>query len=106
MISFDDFQKLDLRVAQVKEAERVEKSDKLIRLIVNLGEEERQILAGIGKAYRPEELVGKKLAIVANLETKMMLGYESQGMVLAADLDGVPSVLFIDDNILPGSVIR
>ena len=84
LISIDDFAKLDLRVIQVLEAERVPKSDKLLKLKVKLGEEERQVVSGIAQYYAPEALVGKTLILVANLKPVKLKGVESQGMILAA----------------------
>ncbi len=88
----------------VRVAERVPKSDKLLRLEVDLGEPEpRQILAGIGKHYAPEALVGSRIVVVANLAPRKMMGLESQGMVLrASDADGL-SVLCTDRDVVPGS---
>ncbi len=87
-ISIDDFTKVELRVAQIKVAERVPKADKLLRLEVDLGYEQRQILAGIAEAYTPESLVGRKIVIVANLAPRKLRGLESNGMLLAASLEG------------------
>lgn len=101
-INFNQFEKVDLRIAKVIEASCLEGSDKLIRLNVELGSENRQILAGIGKFYKPEELIGKKIAIVANLEPRMLLGQESQGMVLAAHDEENLSVLVVEKNIASG----
>ncbi len=83
-IVYDDFAKLDLRVGLIKSAEKVKKADKLLKLIVDIGKEERQLLAGIAKTYKPEELIGKRCIVVANLQPRKMRGIESQGMVLAA----------------------
>jgi methionyl-tRNA synthetase len=85
-ITIDDFAKVELRVAQIKVAERVPKADKLLRLEVDLGYETRQILAGIAEAYEPESLIGRKVVIVANLAPRKLRGYESNGMVVAASL--------------------
>jgi methionyl-tRNA synthetase len=85
-ITIDDFAKVELRVAQVKVAERVPKADKLLRLEVDLGYETRQILAGIAEAYEPESLIGRKVVIVANLAPRKLRGYESNGMIVAASL--------------------
>ncbi len=85
-ITIDDFAKVELRVAQVKVAERVPKADKLLRLEVDLGYETRQILAGIAEAYEPESLIGRKVVIVANLASRKLRGYESNGMIVAASL--------------------
>ncbi|MFZ0481386.1 MAG: methionine--tRNA ligase [Terriglobales bacterium] len=98
-IAIDDFAKIELRVAQVKVAERVKGADKLLRLEVDLGTEVRQILAGIAEAYAPEALVGRKIVIVANLAPRKMRGLESNGMLLAASIEGGQPVLasFLED---------
>jgi methionyl-tRNA synthetase len=85
-ITIDDFSKVDLRVATVVEAERVKGADKLLRLVVDLGFEKRQILAGIALAYQPESLIGRKVVIVANLQPRKLRGLESNGMIVAASL--------------------
>lgn len=87
MITIDDFAKLDLRVATVVEATNMDGSDKLLKLKVNDGDGVRQILSGIGKSYNPEELINKQVIIIANLEPRMMMGEESQGMILATGDD-------------------
>jgi methionyl-tRNA synthetase len=92
-ITIDDFVKVDLRVAQILVAERVPKADKLLRLEVDLGYEKRQILAGIAQYYEPEKLIGRKIVIVANLAPRKMRGLESNGMLLAASLEGGSPVL-------------
>lgn len=94
-ITIDDFIKVELRVAEILEAERVPKSDKLLRFMVDAGEEKpRQILAGIAEHYEPETLIGKKIVVVANLKPRMLRGLESQGMVCAASVgDGDKPVL-------------
>ncbi len=98
-IAIDDFAKVELRVAQVKVAERVKGADKLLRLEVDLGTETRQILAGIAEAYTPETLIGRKIVIVANLAPRKLRGLESNGMLLAASLEGGKPVLagFLED---------
>ncbi|MDD5639965.1 MAG: methionine--tRNA ligase subunit beta [Candidatus Pacebacteria bacterium] len=101
-ISFNQFEKVDLRIAKVLEAVALDGSDKLLKLNVEMGNETRQILAGIGKFYKPEELVGKKIVIVANLEPRMLLGQESQGMVLAAKDEENLSVLVVEKGIASG----
>jgi methionyl-tRNA synthetase len=92
-ISIDDFAKVELRVAQIVVAERIPKADKLLRLEVDLGYEKRQILAGIAQYYEPEKLIGRKIIIVANLAPRKMRGLESNGMLLAASLEGGAPVL-------------
>ncbi|MBZ5682720.1 MAG: methionine--tRNA ligase [Acidobacteriia bacterium] len=98
-ISIDDFAKIELRVGLVKVAERVPKADKLLRLEVDIGTEVRQILAGIAEAYAPETLVGRKVVIVANLAPRKLRGMESNGMIVAASLEGGKPVLasFLED---------
>src|SRR5207249_5516338 len=98
-ITIDDFAKVELRVAQVKAAEKVKGADKLLRLEVDLGNEVRQIVAGIAEAYSPETLVGRKVVIVANLQPRKLRGLESNGMLLAASLEGGRPVLagFLED---------
>jgi methionine--tRNA ligase beta chain len=90
MATIEDFLRLELRVGTVLEASEVEGSDKLIKQIVDFGDEKRQILSGIKKWYKPEELVGKQFVYVTNLEPRMMMGLESQGMLLAAEGDKKP----------------
>ena len=103
LIEWGDFDKVNLRLGEVKEAERVPKSDKLLRLQVDIGEgEPRQILAGIGKHYAPEDLLGRRLVVVANLKPRKMMGLESRGMVLAVSDDAALSVLSPDKLVTPG----
>lgn len=106
MISFDDFKKADLRIATILSAERVEGSEKLLKLRVSLGDEERQIIAGIGKRYAPDTLIGRQIVIVANLEPRMLMGLESQGMLLAADTPEGPVLLQPDQDVSSGAVIK
>ena len=106
-IAIDDFMKVELRVAKVLEAETVPKSKKLIKLKVDAGTEQRTILAGIAEAYKPEELVGRTIVIVANLKPRPMMGMESQGMVLAASTEtGPPSLVAVDPSLPAGARVR
>lgn len=105
-ISIDRFFETELRVARVLEAERVENADKLLKLRVDLGSETRQIVAGIALAYEPEALVGKRIIVVANLEPARIRGVESQGMLLAADLDGKPTLATFEGDVAPGTPVR
>jgi len=105
-ISFEQFASLDLRVATVREAERVEGSEKLIRLRVDVGPDigERQIVAGIGKAYEPEQMIDRQIVVVANLAPRKLMGLESQGMLMAAHgEDGEPVLLKTDERVPEGS---
>ena len=108
-VSFDDFCKVELRVAQVLTCENLPESKKLLKMTLFDGERERTILSGIAKWYKPEDLIGRKVGIVANLAPRpMMKGkYVSEGMVMAADMpDGDASVVFFPDDVLPGSAIH
>lgn len=104
MISFDEFQKLDLRVGKVVQAEKVPKSKKLLHLHVDIGLEIRSIVSGIFPSYKPEEILGKKVIVVANLKSAKLMGIESQGMVLAADLDDGLEVIALE-NANPGQKV-
>lgn len=106
-ISFDDFVKVQLKTAKILEAEKVEKSEKLIKLQIEVGEEKRQLVAGIGKAYTPDDLIGKTIIIVANLEPKALMGIESQGMLLAAtNEEGLPILLSPEKGVASGIQIK
>ncbi|WP_451919110.1 methionine--tRNA ligase [Thermoanaerobacter ethanolicus] len=104
-ITIEDFAKIQLRVAEILEAEKVEGSDKLIKMKLKVGEETRQIVGGIARYYTPEELIGKKIIIVYNLEPKKLKGIESQGMLLAASTEGKMSLLTVDRDIESGAKI-
>lgn len=106
LLTIDEFMKVDLRVARVVSCERVEGAEKLLKLRVDLGTEERQIVAGIAKAYAPEALVGKRIVVVANLKPARLRGVESQGMLLAADLGGRPIVATFEEDVPPGTRVR
>ena len=106
IIEFDDFSKVDIRVGTVVEAEKVPKSNKLLKLKVNTGVDERVILSGISKFYSPEEIINKKVMVLINLKPRKMMGYESEGMLLLAeDSDGKLSLMQPDSNIGDGSVV-
>jgi methionyl-tRNA synthetase len=106
-LSIDDFMKLELRVAKVLAAERVPKSKKLLKLQVDLGTEQRQLVAGIAEAYEPEALVGRSVVIVANLKPAVLMGIESNGMVLAASPDGgKPELVSFETAPPAGSRVR
>jgi methionyl-tRNA synthetase len=106
-ITIDDFMKVELRVGKVLEAEAVPKSKKLIKLRVDIGTEQRTLLAGIAEAYQPEQLVGKMVVIVANLKPAKLMGIESNGMVLAASSNGGrPTLVTFDEPVEPGWRVR
>jgi len=107
MINIEDFAKVEVRIGKIISAEKVEGSEKLLKLSVDLGEASpRQILSGIAKAVpEPESLVGKMVPIVSNLEPRQMMGMESQGMMLCAD-NGVPVLLHPASEVPPGSIVK
>ncbi len=106
LLTIDEFFRTELVVATVREAEQVPKSKKLIRLLVDLGEgQPRQLVAGIADRYRAEDLVGRQIVVVANLKPAKLMGVESQGMLLAANVDGAPFLLAPDDEVPPGTKI-
>lgn len=98
-ITADEFFKIEMRVGEVKVAEKVKGADKLLRLEIDIGSEVRQVVAGIAKAYEPEKLIGRKVVIVANLQPRKLRGLESNGMIVAASLeDGQPVLAgFLED---------
>lgn len=114
MVKLEDFKKNDLRVARVINAERIEGSEKLLKLKIDFGNDveiesgngERQIIAGIGKVYAPEDIIGREIIVVANLEPKKLMGLESRGMLLAAtDTEGKPILLKPDKDVPLGAKI-
>ncbi len=107
MIQFNTFASVELKTARIEKAERIEESEKLIKLQVSLGEEKRQIIAGIAKSYTAQELEGKMIIIVANLEPRMLMGHESQGMLLAAtNEEGNPILITPEGDVKEGVVIK
>jgi methionyl-tRNA synthetase len=106
MIEYADFAKIQLRTARILEAARVEKADKLLRLKIKVGDEERQIVAGIAQHYKPEELPGRLVVVVFNLKPAMLRGIESQGMLLAASHDGALKLVTIDGDFPDGAVVK
>jgi len=105
-ISFEEFQKLDIRVGKILEVEPVPKSEKLLKLIVDIGDDKRQIIAGIAKEFSAEEIIDKSFVVLTNLEPKKLMGLESQGMILCADSAGRPVCLTPMKEVAPGSRIR
>jgi methionyl-tRNA synthetase len=106
LISIEDFMKVQLRVAKVLEAVRVPKSKKLMQLRVDIGTEQRTIVAGIAESYEPEALVGRSIVIVANLKPAKLMGIESNGMVLAASPDSGGALLLNSEPAQPGTRVR
>ena len=107
IVSIDDFMKIKLKVAEVISAEKLDKSEKLLKLLVKLENEERQVIAGIAKSYKPEEIIGKKVIIVANLKPAKLMGFESKGMVLAVeDENGNLNVLSTNSSVKNGTRVK
>ena len=107
-ITIDDFAKVELRVGVVKSAEKVQGADKLLKVMVDIGDEVRQVLAGIALAYAPEELVGRKVVVVTNLLPRKMRGQESNGMLLAASAgpEGKPVLVTFAEDIPAGAKVK
>lgn len=105
-ITIQQFFETDLRVAKILSVERIPNADKLLKLVVDLGDEQRQLVAGIAQAYRPEELEGKRIVVVVNLQPARIRGVESNGMLLAADLDGRPILATFEEEIPAGTKVR
>ncbi len=106
MINFDDFNKLDIRIGTILEAEAVPETNKLLKLKIDLGDEQRELVAGIADEYKPEDIKGKQIPILINLEPKTIRGIESKGMILAIDIDGKAILLHPDRNVANGSKVR
>ena len=106
LISIEDFAKVELRIAQVVEAEKIKGADKLLKLQIKVGNKQRQIVAGIAKHYTPEELVGKKIVVVVNLKPAKLRGVESQGMLLAASNKDCLTLVTVDKDIDSGAKVK
>ena len=106
-MSFEDFEKLDIRVGTIKTCEKVKKANKLLKVTIDDGSgTDRTIVSGIAKFYNPEELVGKQVCFIANFAPRKLMGIESQGMILSAEnFDGSLSVTRIDREVKPGSQV-
>ena len=104
MITFEDFKKVDLRTAEIVQAEKVDGADRLLKIQVKMGEDTRQIVAGIAEHYKPDALIGKKVILVANLKPVEIRGVESQGMLLAASDESSLTLVGLDDNDLPSGL--
>lgn len=106
MITFDDFKKLDIRIGKILAAEKVEGTDKLLKLEIDFGIEKRELVAGIAEIYQPEQVIGKEIPVLMNLEPRTVRGIVSNGMILAADVEGKPILLQPEKEVPPGSIIR
>jgi methionine--tRNA ligase beta chain len=105
-INYEQFSGLDIRIARINSAERVEGTDRLLKLEIDAGGETRVMIAGIAGAYKPEEIVGRKVPVLLNLEPRKIRGIESSGMILAADADGIPVLLGPDKDVQPGCRVK
>ncbi len=104
MTTFDDFKKIEMKVGEILEVEEIPEADSLYKIEVDLGDEKRQVLAGIKKYYEKEDLLNKKVVVVANLETKEMFGEKSEGMILATGEEA--TLLTVDREVENGSEVR
>ena len=105
-ISYDDFTKIDLRVAKIQTTEKIPGKSRIIKGTKSLGDEIRDVIIGGAEYYDPEQLVGKTVIVVANLETKSLAGVESNAMLLAADIDNKPYWLTVDESVPSGTKIK
>lgn len=106
MIKIDDFAKCEIKIGTVTSAEKVEGADKLIKLQINFGDEKRQVLTGVAEFLEPDHFVGKQIPVLVNLEPRKFKGEESQGMIVAADVDGRPVLLLPEEKIPNGSIVK
>ncbi|NWK01985.1 tRNA-binding protein [Marine Group I thaumarchaeote] len=105
-VRYDDFKKLDLRVANILKIERIPGKTKIVKGEIDLGDETRDVIIGGAEFYEPEDLIGKTVIVVANLESKKMGGVESNAMLLAADINDKPFWLTVDSQVPPGTKIK
>ncbi len=105
-ISIEDFSKIQMRVGQILEADKIEGSRKLIKLRVDIGTEVRQVVAGIAEAYEPASLLNRKVVIVANLKPARLMGVESNGMIVAASVDGKPVLATFAEEVPNGALLK
>ena len=105
-ITFNDFKKLEIKIGKVISAEKIPEADKLIKFVFDIGTEQRQIMAGMADFFdNPSELVGKEMPILINIKPKKFRGYDSHGMIIAADVNGRPILLHPEKEIPPGSIV-
>lgn len=106
LITFEDFKKMDLRVGEIRAAERVPGTDKLLKISMDIGTEVRSVVAGIAETYSPEGLIGRKMIVVINLKPAVIRGVESQAMLLAAVVDGKAHIPFFETDVPAGSPVK
>ena len=105
-VTYDDFSKLDLRVAQIIQVEKIPGKSKIVKGVIDLGEEKREVIIGGAEYYQPEELLSKKVIVIANLEPRKIAGIESNAMLLAADLNDKPFWLTVSEDVPLGTKIK
>ncbi len=105
-ISIEDFARVQMRVGQILEAEKIEGSRKLLKLKVDIGDEVRQLVAGIAEAYDPESLLNRKIVVVANLKPARLMGVESNGMIVAASVEGKPVLATFAEEVPNGALLK
>ena len=105
-VTYDDFSKLDLRVAQIVQVEKIPGKSKIIKGVIDLGDEKRQVIIGGAEYYQPEELLNRKVIVIANLEPRKIAGIESNAMLLAADLNEKPFWLTVSNDVPLGTKIK
>ena len=106
MITLEEFKKAEIKIGKIISAEKIEGSEKLLKLMVDFGSEQRQILSGIAKFYDSSVLIGKEALFITNLEPRSMMGLESHGMLLAVDSESGPVLLYPEKEVRPGSNLR
>jgi methionine--tRNA ligase beta chain len=106
MVNFDDFKKLEIRIGKIVSAEKVKGTDKLLKLEIDFNTEKRHLVAGIADSYGTDQLIGKEIPVLLNLEPRSIRGIESRGMILAVDVEGKPVLLQPEREVPPGSIIR
>lgn len=107
MVTLDDFKKLEIRIGKVISAERVPDADKLIKFVFDLGNESRQIMAGMAEFFDdPSFFIGKEMPVLINIEHRKLRGYDSQGMIIAVDVNGRPVLLHPEEEVPPGSIVK
>ncbi|HXV38092.1 MAG TPA: tRNA-binding protein [Nitrosopumilaceae archaeon] len=105
-ITYDDFTKLDLRIARIVSTERIPGKSRIIKGVIDLGDEKREVIIGGAEYYRPEELVGKTVVVITNLEPRKIAGFESNAMLLAADVNDKPFWLTVQEDVPLGTKIK
>lgn len=107
MININEFNKIEIKIGKVISAEKIPEGDKLLRLVFDLGSEQRQIMSGIAEFFDdPSVLIGKEMPVLVNIENRKLRGYESQGMIMAADVAGHPVLLHPETEVPPGSIVK